>query len=113
VTAGELLAELRRAGVDVEADGDSLRTWPAGAVPVELRRWLLALRDELVRLVLISCPRCSTIDYLPLGGGWRRCWDCGRRWGLGEDPGDPPDLASIAGALCLPVQPRRRVRKCR
>ena len=50
---------------------------------------------------LAACPSCGAGDYLPLAGGWCRCWSCGRRWGEGADPGDPPDLWTRAHALGL------------
>jgi TubC N-terminal docking domain len=54
------------------------------------------------------CPQCGQQDYMPLGGGWRRCWSCGGRWGPAghQDPGDPPDLNLTAASLGLTRQPR-------
>jgi TubC N-terminal docking domain len=107
VTAAELLIELHRLGIHVEAVGGRLRTGPAGAVPDHLRRPVVAHHTELVDLVQRTCRRCGVIDYLPLGGGWHRCWACGARWGTGRDPGDPPDLAACADLLGVTPAARR------
>lgn len=101
MTAAEVLAELQRHGVLVQVDAGHLRTRPAGAVPEELRPALLEHRAELVDLVARTCPGCGVVDYLPLAGGWRRCWACGSRWGSGNDPGDPPGLEAFADRLGL------------
>jgi DNA polymerase I-like protein with 3'-5' exonuclease and polymerase domains len=63
---------------------------------------------RLVETGHLACPRCSQEDYLPLGGGWRRCWPCGRRWGPAgtQDPGDPADLDRIAARIGLAEVPR-------
>jgi hypothetical protein len=99
VTSAELLAALRRQGIEVLSVAGELRTRPAGAVPSDLRPQLLEHRRELLELLEIECPHCGNVDYLPLGQAWRRCWACGTRWGRGRDPGDPPDLERTAGIL--------------
>ena len=54
----------------------------------------------MTHAVSVTCPTCRGGDSLPLSGGWRRCWTCGRRWGPEgtKDPGDPPWLAKVAAA---------------
>ncbi len=106
MTAAQLLGELRRLGVQVEAAGGQLRTLPAGAVPDALRPMLVEHRGALLELVGRSCPRCDEVDYLPLGRGWRRCWACGARWGVGRDPGDPPGLQRLADLLGVALAER-------
>ena len=106
MTAAQLLCELRRLGVQVEASDGRLRTLPVGAVPEDLRPLLIEHRAALLELLGMSCPRCGQVDYLPLSGGWRRCWACGARWGAGRDPADPPELQRLAELLRL-RQPER------
>src|SRR5256885_5834261 len=101
MTAAELLSELRELGVDVCLEADGLHARPAHAVPPELRPLLIAHRDALLDLAPRTCPGCGVVDYLPLARGWRRCWSCGRRRGVGQDPGEPPGPADPAQPLAI------------
>ena len=103
MTAVELLSELRRVGVKVEAEAGQLRTRPAGGVPTGLQPLLVQHRQALLELVERGCPSCGGMDYLRLVAGWRRCWTCGVRWGRGRDPGDPHDLKRVADLLGLEI----------
>jgi hypothetical protein len=99
VTAAQVLSELRRLGLQVEAAGGRLRTLAPAQSLTPLRPPVVEHRDPLLELVGRSCPPCGEVDYLPLTGGWRRCWACGARWGAGRDPGDPPGLQRLAELL--------------
>src|SRR5207245_8813649 len=69
------------------------------------QRLLVQHRRALLELVQTICPDCGEVDYLPLTGGWRRCWACGTRWGPGRDPGDPSRLERTAGLPGLELRP--------
>jgi hypothetical protein len=108
VTAAELLTRLRADRVEVRVQGDTVLCRPRTAVTAELRREIVAHKPELVALLTapaaapaLDSPSCGRRDYWPVGGGWRRCWRCGRRWGPVDspDPGDPPDLLHVAERL--------------
>lgn len=116
MTAAEILSQLQAAGIGIRLKGDTLVCRPLGNVPAELAEQIRAHKPELVAILAepapgqtapLICPRCRQQNYMPLGGGWRRCRSCGRRWGPAgtQDPGDPPDLARTAALLGLTYQP--------
>ncbi len=105
MTVAELLNELHRQGVHVQAVAGELCTRPAGAVPPGLQPLLVQHRRGLLELLQMTCPGCGEVDYLPLASSWRRCWACGARWGAGRDPGDPPQLKGAADLLSLDLLP--------
>lgn len=107
MSGAEVLARLRAMNIDVRTRGGGILCRPRAAVTDELRRAIVDNRDELLALLAsggpaqqLECPGCRAVDYLPLGSGWRRCWQCGRRWGPpGPAPKAPADLDQIAAAL--------------
>lgn len=106
MTGAQVLARLRSMNIDVRARGECILCRPRPAVTEELRREIVANRAELLALLAgdptppLECPSCHAVDYLPLADGWRRCWQCGRRWGPpGLAPQPPEDLHEIAAAL--------------
>ena len=112
MTAAEILSQLQAAGVSIRVDGATLLCRPLSSVPAELAEQVRAHKPELVALLskpALSepappvCPQCHQQDYLPLGGGWHRCWSCGWRWGPAgtQDPADPADLHRTAALLEL------------
>lgn len=128
-----LLAGLRDRGVTVRlADGESPLAGPAELIDGTDRDLLTAQRDAVLAALRAEasasppersevpgepspvptsptvCPQCHHQDYLPLGGGWRRCWMCGWRWGPADtqDPGDPSDLNQTATLLGITSVPR-------
>ena len=112
----DILAALADRGIKVELDDDGrLRARPARLLDESDRELLTAYREAVAAALradgATTCPSCGIGDYLPLGGGWRRCWGCGRRWGAAGtmDPGDPPDLARLE-AVCLDDPSRREDR---
>ena len=111
MTAVEILAGLQAAGVAVRVDGDNLLCRPRAAVPAPLLDEVARLKPEIIALIReappTTCPDCNQLDYMPLGGNWRRCWVCGRRWGPAGslDPGDPADPKEMARLLRLSAWP--------
>lgn len=113
MNAAELLGRLRQLGIEAaETDGRLALRGRGRALPADLCQELQARRGEVLAKLAqeragtppeCHCAGCGAIDYMPLGGGWRRCWACGARWGPGTDPGDPPDLNRIS---CLLAPPR-------
>lgn len=120
--AAELVALARERGIHLWSDAGTLRfRAPAGSLTVDLRERLIAHRHDVLALleretarpdlrvihgglhIRPRCPRCGESDYLPIGGGRRRCWVCEARWGEGSDPGDPPELPHVARLLGQPV----------
>ncbi|HXM55107.1 MAG TPA: hypothetical protein VOB72_06930, partial [Candidatus Dormibacteraeota bacterium] len=86
MTAADILSQLQAIGVGVRVRGDTLLVRPLDKVPADLAEQVKAHRPELVALLAEPapvpvappvCPSCDDQDYLPLGGGWRRCWACG------------------------------------
>lgn len=114
MSAAALLARLRELGIEARSEGGSLLLrGRATLLPADLRQALAEQKSALIALLAAasapapaSCSACGQVDYLPLGGGWRRCWSCGQRWGPpGQaDPGDPPGLLGFAP---LDVEPPR------
>ena len=115
MTAAEVLAQIQAAGIPYRVV-DQQFEWRPGEISLELREAVSACKKELARLAargdgfgspvqsalamaVVRCSACGECDYLPLDDGWRRCWGCGRRWGVeGDDPGDPADLDAVAAA---------------
>ncbi len=114
MTAAEIVSELQAAGVAVRLDGGNLLCRPRAAVPAVLLDEVVRRKPEIIALIReappTACPACHQIDYMPLGGRWRRCWVCGRRWGPAGslDPGDPADPKEMATVLRLSARPRTR-----
>ena len=54
MTASELLMTLRDRGIQLEAQGDKLRYYPASAVGVELREALAAHKAEVLALLKVN-----------------------------------------------------------
>ena len=83
MTALEVLSELRRRGVEVEAAGDRLRFRPGDAVDARLREAMRRHKPEIVRLVsgrrlLDDADLCVLADRLrpaDLPAAWRRWCD--------------------------------------
>ena len=111
MTAAEILSGLQAARVAVRVDGDNLLCRPRGAVPAALLDEVTRHKPEIIALIRAAppttCPHCHQENYMPLGGNWRRCWVCGRRWGpVGSlDPGDPTDPKEMARLLRLTARP--------
>ena len=58
--ATEFLVELASAGVNVKADGDQLVIWPASILTDEMRRGVVALKPEILALLVVgACSRCA------------------------------------------------------
>ena len=82
MTAAELLADLHRRGVHLEAVSGRLRyAAPRGALTADLRAAVADARDELLRLLTPpatarACPDCGA----PVGSHAYRCPPCLARW---------------------------------
>lgn len=105
MTAAALLVRLQELGIEACAEGGTLLLHGrARALPAELRRALAEHKQALLAFIAAvdadtpACSACGQVDYLPLAGGWRRCWSCAQRWGPAGtiDPGDPPGVLGLA-----------------
>ena len=88
----------------VEADGDVEK-----ATAVLREKGLAAAAKKA-----ITCSACGELDYMPVGGDWRRCWSCGHRWGP-PGPAAPEEgtFGDLARADFQPQRPLRPVDRCR
>jgi hypothetical protein len=85
LTATSVLEQLRAAGLEVSRAGDKVRV--RGGLPDDLRALAVAARAQLLADLAeeaaeshLYCPRCRMLDYVPLGSGRRRCFQCGEVW---------------------------------
>ena len=98
MSAGELITDLDRLGIRIEAHGDRLRYSPRSAVTPDLTRRMKAHKGELLAILRGDTPDASAddlLDDLARRGCLLRLDDAGR---LVMD-GIPPDLAD-AVARC-------------
>lgn len=68
MNAQELLSELERLGVELEATGDGLRYRPRSAVSSELVVELKMHKRQVLALLLVEHDADSTADIVPPGG---------------------------------------------
>jgi len=73
MSAAELLADLRRRGLSVWAEGSALWVQPRAQIPAELRPAIVAAKSEILALLATerSCQHC----HKPLDAK-RCCWKC-------------------------------------
>ena len=90
VSAAELMANLARLGIRLEADANRLLYWPRSAVTPDLAERVKAHKGELLAILRpsveaqsITCARCRSVEFrdTPIHGGHsvrRDCARCGR-----------------------------------
>jgi len=78
MTVSEVLQEVRRVGIMLQADMDRLRVnAPKGALTPELRQALLEHKPALLQLLTAPpCPTCGVSDWRSSPDGGRWCVPC-------------------------------------